>query len=128
MSVVDRSPQGHSSRSISLGLKHFLHLFQSIPQLNSDPELGKLAPAEEYPPASPESPEPQQREARLGWLWSRALVGLLVLLALTVMVLLFLWNYQCIIVHRFCQSHIEERLPFPVFSQSAEEPRCSPEQ
>ncbi|KAJ8379710.1 hypothetical protein SKAU_G00004880 [Synaphobranchus kaupii] len=38
-----------------------------------------------------------------------------ILLGLTVMVLLLLWNYQCIFIERLCRGH-EESSVFPVFA------------
>uniref|UniRef100_A0A0E9WZG5 Uncharacterized protein n=1 Tax=Anguilla anguilla TaxID=7936 RepID=A0A0E9WZG5_ANGAN len=44
----------------------------------------------------------------------RLLLAIIILLGLTAMVLLLLWNYQCIFIERLCQGH-EESSVFPVF-------------
>ncbi|XP_030062293.1 uncharacterized protein LOC115472234 [Microcaecilia unicolor] len=44
-------------------------------------------------------------------LWPKILLGLGVLFMVTVMVLLFLWNYKCIVIDRFCEQGGEVLTP-----------------
>ncbi|KAJ8413859.1 hypothetical protein AAFF_G00064570 [Aldrovandia affinis] len=48
--------------------------------------------------------------------YQRSLLPGIILLGLTVMVLLFLWNHQCIFTERLCQGQ-EESSVFPVFGR-----------
>ncbi|KAJ8285674.1 hypothetical protein GJAV_G00029640 [Gymnothorax javanicus] len=44
----------------------------------------------------------------------RLLLAIIILFGLTVMILLLLWNYQCLFVEHLCRGH-EESSEFPVF-------------